>query len=403
MEHRWVGQLTESWTRCLLGRVQASFSETKCRGEVADGWSRGVLNVQPELDVERTIKARDSASMSPCGIPDRPSMRQSDRGPVNRQDPRRQEGGQRQSVRSEEPTSVGQGDCTDDQPVCRETLSVMSWIADRCLRASSVEVEKSTTVGTDRRWSKNPLGFACPVQKPGSSIRFENPLGQVQELCYVAFYTFLWCKLLVSCKTVAFNRAQGLGDALKTMLEAAGPMLEQYDPETILSLTRFTEQIPSVMNQITQGTSEFKPTPSENRETIKASYKVPITLLVKFSVDTIDETHLIENVLRARIDAIGGSLTKVVLNGTHITPCGQAKGIFLPFPSGVYRNHQGPRRWSTRPLANWQKMHIPFPSRVLLAGQGIRKLQAYFFPSLVELIVLARNGVGVVLLRHISL
>ncbi|KAH9305686.1 hypothetical protein KI387_010090 [Taxus chinensis] len=113
------------------------------------------------------------------------------------------------------------------------------------------------------------------------------------------------------------------GDALRTMMEVAGPMLEQYNPEAILSLTRFTEQIPSVMNQITQGTSEFTPTPSENREIISTGYKVPRTLLVKFNFDAIDETDQLESVLRPRVDKIGGILSKVVLNGTHLTPCGQ--------------------------------------------------------------------------------
>lgn len=27
--------------------------------------------------------------------------------------------------------------------------------------------------------------------------------------------------------------------------------------------------------------------------------------------------------LRPRVDAVGGTLSKVVLNGTHVTPCGQ--------------------------------------------------------------------------------
>ncbi|GLJ10761.1 hypothetical protein SUGI_0134450 [Cryptomeria japonica] len=113
------------------------------------------------------------------------------------------------------------------------------------------------------------------------------------------------------------------GDALRTMIEAAGPMLEQYNPEAILSLTRFSEQLPSVMNQITQGTSEFTPTPSENRETIRNCYRVSGTLLVKFNIDAIDETDQLEEILRPRVDEIGGTLSKVVVNGTHLTPCGQ--------------------------------------------------------------------------------
>lgn len=41
---------------------------------------------------------------------------------------------------------------------------------------------------------------------------------------------------------------------------------------------------------------------------------------VKFTQDAIDETDTLEEVLKPRIDVIGGRLTKVVLNGTHLTP-----------------------------------------------------------------------------------
>eukprot|EP00252_Welwitschia_mirabilis_P022298 TRINITY_DN5996_c0_g1_i1.p1 TRINITY_DN5996_c0_g1~~TRINITY_DN5996_c0_g1_i1.p1 ORF type:complete len:427 (+),score=90.71 TRINITY_DN5996_c0_g1_i1:385-1665(+) len=113
------------------------------------------------------------------------------------------------------------------------------------------------------------------------------------------------------------------GDTLKAMMDAVGPMLQQYDPDVIASLARFSEQLPLVMNQITEGTSEFKPSPSENKETIQTSYKVPNTLLVKFTFDTIDETDKLEETLKPRVEALGGSLSKLVLNGTHVTPCGQ--------------------------------------------------------------------------------
>lgn len=44
---------------------------------------------------------------------------------------------------------------------------------------------------------------------------------------------------------------------------------------------------------------------------------------VKFASDTIDETDLLEETLKPRVESFGGKLEKVVLRGTHITPCTQ--------------------------------------------------------------------------------
>lgn len=42
---------------------------------------------------------------------------------------------------------------------------------------------------------------------------------------------------------------------------------------------------------------------------------------VKFNFDAIDETDLLEEILKPRVESIGGTLEKVSLNGNHITPC----------------------------------------------------------------------------------
>jgi hypothetical protein len=44
------------------------------------------------------------------------------------------------------------------------------------------------------------------------------------------------------------------------------------------------------------------------------------SMQVKFTSDAIDETDALEAVLRPRTEELGGKLTKVVLNGTHLTP-----------------------------------------------------------------------------------
>ncbi|CAN6204551.1 unnamed protein product [Urochloa humidicola] len=111
------------------------------------------------------------------------------------------------------------------------------------------------------------------------------------------------------------------GDAWKALFDLAGGVIREYDQEAMVSLSKFVDQLPSVMNQVTEGVSEFKPTPPENREFCKNSYSVPNTLLVKFSVDAIDDTDLVEDVLRPRVDSIGGQIKKVILSGTHLTPC----------------------------------------------------------------------------------
>ncbi|KAL8536604.1 hypothetical protein ACS0TY_011978 [Phlomoides rotata] len=112
-------------------------------------------------------------------------------------------------------------------------------------------------------------------------------------------------------------------DGLRTLIDVAERVLPGYDPEATMSLTKFVDQLPGVFNQVTQGISEFKPTPSENLDCFKKLYNIPQTLLVKFDFDTIDETDLLEETLKPRVESYGGKLEKVVLRGTHITPCVQ--------------------------------------------------------------------------------
>ncbi|TKY58068.1 hypothetical protein E2542_SST15123 [Spatholobus suberectus] len=111
------------------------------------------------------------------------------------------------------------------------------------------------------------------------------------------------------------------GDAWKMTLDAVRSILQETEQEILNSLTKFVDQLPSVMNEVTQGVSEFKPTPSENRDCFKCSYNVEHTLLVKFNFDTIDETDILEETLKPRVESLGGTLEKVTLSGNHITPC----------------------------------------------------------------------------------
>ncbi|XP_020550274.1 uncharacterized protein LOC105164990 isoform X2 [Sesamum indicum] len=118
-----------------------------------------------------------------------------------------------------------------------------------------------------------------------------------------------------------YSMAQSIPDGLKTLIDIAERVLPDYDPEATVSLTKFVDQLPSVFNQVAQGISEFKPTPAENLDCFKKLYNIQHTLLVKFDFDTIDETDLLEETLKPRVESFCGKLEKVVLRGNHITPC----------------------------------------------------------------------------------
>lgn len=111
------------------------------------------------------------------------------------------------------------------------------------------------------------------------------------------------------------------GDAWKVLLDTAGTIIPDSEQEALISLTKFVDQLPSVFGQVTEGISEFKPTPSENRDCCRNSYNVQHTLLVKFNSDAIDETYVLEETLKPRVESIGGTIEKVQLSGSHITPC----------------------------------------------------------------------------------
>ncbi|KAG9139978.1 hypothetical protein Leryth_010499 [Lithospermum erythrorhizon] len=119
---------------------------------------------------------------------------------------------------------------------------------------------------------------------------------------------------------IFFSYKQIVG-AWKSLFDTAETIIPNYDPEAVLSLTKFVDQLPSVFGELAQGISEFKPKPPENLECFKKSYNIERTLLVKFNFDTIDETDLLEETLQQRVESIGGKLEKVTLSGTHLTPC----------------------------------------------------------------------------------
>ncbi|PUZ70819.1 hypothetical protein GQ55_2G266100 [Panicum hallii var. hallii] len=164
--------------------------------------------------------------------------------------------------------------------------------------------------------------FAEKIPKANAIVSFNNrPASEAVPYFEQIGPLFSQLMPMMEASPVYSVARNASGDAWKALFDLAGGFIREYDQEAMVSLSKFVDQLPSVMNQVTEGVSEFKPTPPENREFCKNSYSVPNTLLVKFSVDAIDDTDIVEDVLRPRVDSIGGQIKKVILSGTHLTPC----------------------------------------------------------------------------------
>ncbi|KAG8056860.1 hypothetical protein GUJ93_ZPchr0002g25919 [Zizania palustris] len=164
--------------------------------------------------------------------------------------------------------------------------------------------------------------FSEKIPKANAIVSFNNrPASEAVPYFEQIGPLFSQVMPMVEASPVYSAARNASGDAWKALFDLAGGFIQEYDQEAMISLSKFVDQLPLVMNQVTEGVSEFKPTPPENREFCKNSYSVPNTLLVKFSIDAIDDTDIVEEVLRPRVDSIGGQIKKVILSGTHLTPC----------------------------------------------------------------------------------
>jgi len=52
---------------------------------------------------------------------------------------------------------------------------------------------------------------------------------------------------------------------------------------------------------------------------------------VKFNFDAIDETDILEETLKPRVESLGGTLEKVTLSGNHITMHSGQTSLHPPF------------------------------------------------------------------------
>ena len=90
---------------------------------------------------------------------------------------------------------------------------------------------------------------------------------------------------------------QQLASAVVTQAAAVVPPA-LLDARLVSSAAGTIEQLGTVVNEVGDGFSDFTPTPSESRAIIRQSYKVPRTLLVRFTDDGIDETPEMAQLLR---------------------------------------------------------------------------------------------------------
>ena len=80
------------------------------------------------------------------------------------------------------------------------------------------------------------------------------------------------------------------------------------------------EAIPMVQQFNPTFAVEFTPSPLETKTLIETRYEVRRNLIVKFTNDTIDQSHALTQLLEKRFP---GMVTAKTLNGSHTTPLGQ--------------------------------------------------------------------------------
>ncbi|CAI0448237.1 unnamed protein product [Linum tenue] len=163
--------------------------------------------------------------------------------------------------------------------------------------------------------------FAERIPKANVIVSFNNRPATEAVPYFEQFGPLVNQMMPVMEASPVYSMARTASDAWKSLLDMAEAIVPENSQEALGAFTKFVDQLPSVMNQVTEGISEFKPTPAENRDCFKNLYNVPHTLLVKFDSDTIDESDLLEEALKPRIESMGGTIEKIQLSGTHLTPC----------------------------------------------------------------------------------
>jgi hypothetical protein len=98
------------------------------------------------------------------------------------------------------------------------------------------------------------------------------------------------------------------------------------------------DQLPPLLQSISEGTREFAPTPDDTREVCRRMYRARRTLLVQFEEDSIDESENLMKVLqesrsimRMKRPLVKMDVRLETVKGTHITPL--AQDLFVDPPA----------------------------------------------------------------------
>ena len=87
------------------------------------------------------------------------------------------------------------------------------------------------------------------------------------------------------------------------------------------------DQFPALLKTISEGTSEFEPSPMDTKEVCRRMYRARNTLVLKFAKDTLDESEIITKILREANTIMRMKRPMVEMKvdfreitGSHITP-----------------------------------------------------------------------------------
>lgn len=114
----------------------------------------------------------------------------------------------------------------------------------------------------------------------------------------------------------------------------AGPLQTESKREAsralsnVEAIVRLSEQIPQVLGSVAAGARRFEPSPQQIRQLTRESFPRTLsTLIVSFSIDSLDESDSLEAAMPA--DA---SFRRLRLRGTHLTPLAIEPPKLLPPP-----------------------------------------------------------------------
>jgi len=110
---------------------------------------------------------------------------------------------------------------------------------------------------------------------------------------------------------------------LRSPAEQLREQLRQAAPAAVREALPLLDQLEPLTLDLVAGRTEFSPSPAETQRLISSFYKVPRTLLLRFSDDSIDETPQFAATLLQTQNAAGGGAAEVsvsTLPGDHVRP-----------------------------------------------------------------------------------